>query len=47
MRDEQPRIAAAAGTSQMSPPLTNAIVEPSGEMPGSANEGRAAPSRGA
>src|SRR5262245_25886601 len=29
----------AAGTSQMSPPLTNAIVAPSGEMPGSANDG--------
>src|SRR5439155_776229 len=28
-----------AGTSQMSPPLTNAIVEPSGEMPGSAKDG--------
>src|SRR5205807_704358 len=27
------------GTSQMSPPLANAIVEPSGEIPGSANEG--------
>src|SRR5262245_4869645 len=29
----------AVGTSQMSPPLTNAIVAPSGEMPGSANDG--------
>src|SRR5947208_820056 len=28
-----------AGTSQMSPPLTNAIVDPSGEMPGSPNDG--------
>src|SRR5438105_3963493 len=32
------------GTSQMSPPLTNAIVDPSGEMPGSASDGRAVPS---
>jgi hypothetical protein len=26
----------------MSPPLTNAMVPPSGEMPGSASDGRAA-----
>src|SRR5262249_16044156 len=31
----------------MSPPLTNAMVDPSGEMPGSANEGNGAASRGA
>src|SRR4029079_17955825 len=29
----------AADTSQMSPPLTNAIVEPSAEIPGSASDG--------